>query len=337
MRKSRSNITQEKFNMIIRLSENPINKIIDIAKMLDLDRQSVRNALKKYSYGTPFLESGKKRSLTFKNKKAIIKPEERIIFNTISCNNSLIQKEIMQEISNTLNIQISQATVSRKIKKLKISRKRLSLIPYERNNDDKINARAIYASDISRFPREDLVFVDETGFNQHTRRSYGYSVENTPAYINIPANRGKNKSMLCAIGIEGLIDYQVIIGAFNSNLFLDFIRNKLIPYFSLHPNKILIMDNVRFHHSEIVLNMLRLNNISFKFLPSYSPQLNPIEEFFSMIKSRFNALRTSNPSLSIDHALISAFESNFSEQCEGFFRNMSRWIEKARLREHFIN
>lgn len=58
MRKSRSNITQEKFNMIIRLSENPNNKIIDIAKMLDLDRQSVRNALKKYSCGTPFLESG---------------------------------------------------------------------------------------------------------------------------------------------------------------------------------------------------------------------------------------------------------------------------------------
>ena len=51
------------------------------------------------------------------------------------------------------------------------------------------------------------------------------------------------------------------------------------------------MDNARFHHSRKVLDFLKINHISYKFLPAYSPQLNPIEEYFSMIKSKYVSIR----------------------------------------------
>ncbi|KAI0986022.1 hypothetical protein GJ496_001398 [Pomphorhynchus laevis] len=63
---------------------------------------------------------------------------------------------------------MSQATISRKLKKLGITRKRLSCIPIERNTESRIDDCAVYAFDISALGNENLVFLDDTGFNQHT-------------------------------------------------------------------------------------------------------------------------------------------------------------------------
>ena len=51
------------------------------------------------------------------------------------------------------------------------------------------------------------------------------------------------------------------------------------------------MDNVRFHHCEEIKDFLIQKNISFVHLPPYSPDLNPIENFFSCVKSKLNAIR----------------------------------------------
>ena len=183
---------------------------------------------------------------------------------------------------------------------------------------------------------DDIVFLDETGFNKHTNRYYGYSVQNTPAFINVPANKGVNNSVMCAISIDGVVGYECIRGSYNSNLFIDFILVKLVPYFRTRPNKILIMDNCRFHHTRDVANIFAQNNIVFKFLPAYSPQLNPIEEFFSMLKARFSCNKVANPGIGIFENLSLVFSCDFSSQCHGFYRNMSRWLEKARIRDSFI-
>lgn len=98
------------------------------------------------------------------------------------------------------------------------------------------------------------------------------------------------------------------------------------------------MDNARFHKSHIVLNVLRENRIVHKFLTPYSPELNPIEEFFSMIKARFHSVKQQNPNMSIEACLDLVFapENDFAAQCSGFYRSMARWLEKARLQEPFI-
>jgi hypothetical protein len=56
-----------------------------------------------------------------------------------------------------------------------------------------------------------------------------------------------------------------------------------------------------------------------------------------MIKSRFYAFRNENNNLSIEESLsILLTGIDFSYECLGFYRNMRRWIDKARLRELFI-
>ena len=136
-----------------------------------------------------------------------------------------------------------------------------------------MDARALYAAQISMISDDKLIYFDETGLNLHTSRSYGYSQINTKAHINVPANRNVNSSLLCMIGVESILAYE-----YNALTFINFIK-KMILYFNLNHNKILIMDNARFYKTAPTINLFIQNNISVKYLIPYSPELNSIEEF----------------------------------------------------------
>ncbi|KCZ78601.1 hypothetical protein H311_00365, partial [Anncaliia algerae PRA109] len=70
----------------------------------------------------------------------------------------------------------------------------------------------------------------------------------------------------------------------------------------------------------------------------YSPQLNPIEEFFSMVKAKFNRLRTLDKYLTFERSLIFIFaeSADFKELCKYFFTHMRSWLEKVLRYEDFI-
>ena len=142
---------------------------------------------------------------------------DQLIFNSVSCNNSLIQKELDTIIENHENI-----TISRKLSKMQISRKRLTLVPKQRNTEDKKDMRAIYACELGRISDSNLVFLDETGFNKHTTRSYGYSLINTKAHLNVDDNKGTNISLMCAIDDSGLLFYQYKQGSLHQKPLLSF-------------------------------------------------------------------------------------------------------------------
>ena len=139
----------------------------------------------------------------------------------------------------------------------------------QRNSPANMNLRFEYCTEIYIINRLNLIFLDETGFNEHVERSYGYSGTNVSAYKYVPGNRGINRSCMAVIGMNGVICYQYHIGAYNSSLFTDFINEKLVTYFRENPEKILIMDNLNMHKANIVATALRNNGISFKFFHTH--------------------------------------------------------------------
>ena len=96
---------------------------------------------------------------------------------------------------------------------------------------------------------------------------------------------------MCVIGLNRVLCHDQRLGAYNSASLVEFVETKLALHFEAHPSNILIMDNAGFYKSVLVKIALRERNIPLKFLVPYSPELNPIEEFFSMLKSKFNALK----------------------------------------------
>ena len=96
---------------------------------------------------------------------------------------------------------------------------------------------------------------------------------------------------MVAINSNGIVAFELNDGAYNGKLFIRFIANKLVRYFDENPGSILVMDNCKFHHRKEVLKVLNEKRIIFKIFPQYSPQLNPIEEFFSELKASYTRIR----------------------------------------------
>src|SRR5579871_5611447 len=100
--------------------------------------------------------------------------------------------------------------------------------------------------------------------------------------------------------LDGYITYDLVHGSYNAELFNNFIQNQVLPLCNPYPGprSILVMDNARIHKSEVgttsntcishrktnfkdLRNMCREAQVELKFLPPYSPDLNPIEESFA--------------------------------------------------------
>ena len=261
---------------------------------------------------------------------------EHIVTNIYDNNNELTQKEVKEELEN-LSVPISQPTISRILKKAKYTRKRLTKIPVERNTPQMIGSRRLYARSVANIRDENLIFLDECGFNRHTSREYGYSPKNSKAVKFVNGNRGKNISLLCMIKMDGSVEYDIHSGAINAQILKNFLEEKLTVNDNPNNRTTLILDNVRIHHSQVVKGICQEKGVLLKYLPAYSPQLNPIEEFFSTVKSRYHANHDpKNTFEEIKSGIQEAILSIEPNIYFNLFANMRRWVDKAIAGELFI-
>jgi transposase len=79
---------------------------------------------------------------------------------------------------------------------------------------------------------------------------------------------------------------RVFQGSTDASFFEDFIE-ELLQHCGKwpEPKSVLIMDNASFHHSKQVEQMCSEKGVKLVYLPPYSPDLNPIEEFFAKLKA----------------------------------------------------
>lgn len=88
--------------------------------------------------------------------------------------------------------------------------------------------------------------------------------------------------------IAGLCNKEIIAplvfeGTCNSALFEAYIKDVLIE--ELQPGQVVIMDNINFHKRKEIEVLIRGVGASVLFLPTYSPDLNPIENYWFRIKN----------------------------------------------------
>jgi transposase len=136
----------------------------------------------------------------------------------------------------------------------------------------------------SRFDARRLVFVDESGFNTSMTRLYARAPRGKRAYGKVPRNRGKNTTLIAAITLEGAMGESMSVeGATDSEAFETYVEHFLAP--SLREGQVVVLDGLGAHRSERVRELVEGKGADLVFLPSYSPDLNPIEEAFSKIEA----------------------------------------------------
>jgi transposase len=127
-----------------------------------------------------------------------------------------------------------------------------------------------------------LVFVDEMGTNTSLSPMYGWSKKGERAHCSVPRNRGKNTTVLSSMSAGGMGPSLAVEGATTSAVFEAYVGQVLAP--TLRRGQVVVMDNLSAHKGERVGELIEERGCELIYLPSYSPDLNPIEEAFSKIK-----------------------------------------------------
>ena len=164
-----------------------------------------------------------------------------------------------------------------------------------------------------------LVFVDEMGTNTSLSPSYAWAKKGQRAYCSVPRNRGPNTTVLSSMTLEGMGPALTVEGAtITSAVFETYVEQVLAP--ALRRGQVVVMDNLSAHKGERIRELIEGRGCELMYLPSYSPDFNPIEDAFSKIKGflRKSEARTREALVEAIGAAISAVTAK--DAC-GFFEH----------------
>ena len=176
-------------------------------------------------------------------------------------------------------VQVSTASISRAIARLGWTRKKKTLVAREQNEA----ARAAWREQARQLAKQDLVFVDETGATIALTPLYARAPRGQRAAGKVPRNYGANTTLIASLSRQGIGEALILEGAADTAMFEIYIEQILAP--SLRLGQIVIMDNLSIHLSARVRQAIEAKGCQLLFLPTYSPDLSPIEEAFSKLKA----------------------------------------------------
>jgi transposase len=128
------------------------------------------------------------------------------------------------------------------------------------------------------------VFLDESGFSLSLSLPYGWGKRGEPLVEAVPACRGKNLSVLGAVDQEGVVAHTSKEGALTRADVESFFEQDLLP--QLLPGSVLVLDNAPIHKGGNIEALAQGAGCRVLYLPPYSPDMNPIQMVWSVVKRR---------------------------------------------------
>jgi transposase len=250
---------------------------------------------------------------------------------------SITLDSLRDKLMETYGVEVSRSTIDRAIDCFSYTLKRVTPLPACRNDEATIELRYSYAREflslLSQQDGENIFFLDEVGFNASMRGKRGRAPRGQRATHVVQNLKTRNISVCCVMSKGGTFYFKKDSRAFNTDRFSVFIDELLTKFEEAgSKNMVLVMDNVPFHHSSIIGEKISAAGHSLRFLPRYSPFLNPIEYMFAQWKQLVRGSRPSN-----EEELISLIDSTFerisSENCSNYYRKMLDMLLRCMNRE----
>jgi transposase len=193
-----------------------------------------------------------------------------------------------------------------------------SLRAAERKRADVARARRRWIREQGLLDPARLVFIDETAVTTNMVRPNGWSPRGERLIGEVPMGHWETLTFIAGFRRTGIVAPMLIKGAMNGEAFLAYIEQCLAP--TLRRKDIVIIDNVSFHKVAGVEDAIEARGAELRYLPQYSPDLNPIESVFHPLKTllRKAAERTVN---GLQRCVRSFIRGLKPSQCVGYFRN----------------
>jgi transposase len=161
-----------------------------------------------------------------------------------------------------------------------------------------------------------LVFIDETGASTKMARRHGRTPRGERLKASVPHGHWMTTTFVGGLRLSGMTAPMVLDGPMTGDWFLAYVQQILVP--TLRRGDIVILDNLSAHKRADVRQAIEAAGASLRFLPPYSPDLNPIENAFAKLKARLRkaAART------IDQlwtAIAEAIDAYSPTECANYF------------------
>jgi transposase len=163
---------------------------------------------------------------------------------------------------------------------------------------------------------ERLIFVDECGTHTSLGPLYGYAPRGQRLYLTVPRNRGTNTTLLSSM--EGMGPTLTVEGSTTSVVFEAYVEQVLAP--TLRRGQVVVMDNLSAHKPKRIRELIEQRGCELVYLPSYSPEYNPIEEAFAKIKNLLRKAAARSKEALIE-AIAAALSAISAEDIRGYFQH----------------
>jgi transposase len=143
-------------------------------------------------------------------------------------------------------------------------------------------ARAAWPETLAGVEAQDLVFLDETGAGTAMHRTHGYAPQGQRLPGDAPQDHWAVVTFVGTLTVGGLIAPWAQAEPMTGAVVQAYIEQILVPH--LRPGMVVVMDNLSSHKVQGVREALERAGCRLVYLPPYSPDLNPIEKWFSKFK-----------------------------------------------------
>ena len=242
--------------------------------------------------------------------------EQISILQSLANNPTMYLDELQSELFDLTGTSVHISTICRTVQRLGLTRKKVQLVALQCS----ISKQAQFMAEIFMFEPHMLVWVDETGSTRRNSvRAFGYSLKGARAVSHQLRVGGKRINAIGAMSIYGMEDAFITERNVNGEIFENFLRTSLLPvlqpFNGYNSHSVVIMDNASIHHLDNVIRMISQAGALLRFLPPYSPELNPIENVFSKVKSFLKAndnvyLCTRSPTLLVTMAFCTITQND---------------------------
>lgn len=149
-------------------------------------------------------------------------------------------------------------------------------------------------------------------------RRYGRARGGARCEGSAPASTPASTTVCAAVRLDGSTVHATWEGGTTSGRFADWLRGSLAP--SLRAGDVVVMDNLGAHRAREVEGILRAAGCRARYLPPYSPDLNPIEKMWSKVKAALRAASARTPE-ALARAIPEAIATVTASDCKGWFRS----------------
>jgi transposase len=186
-------------------------------------------------------------------------------------------------------------------------------------------ARAAWRTDatagVGGLAPERLVFLDECGVLTGMARSHGRGPRGERARGAVPCGRWTRLSVLGALGHGGMLAAMSVEAATSGAVLHAYLEQVLLPELrQSKPDAVLVMDNLGAHKTPKVRELLDGSGFPYCYLPSYSPDLSPIEPAWAQVKAELRRVAARAPE-ELHRALGPALDRVSAANARAYFRH----------------